>query len=67
MTSGNVAGDHLVGWANASLRHTWELPEIAPRGTGVVRADPLDAAYWPGQRPAAPNQVELACIGTQGG
>lgn len=41
------SGDHLVGWANASLRHTWELPELPSDGIGVVRAEPLQCAYWP--------------------
>ena len=35
----NTGGDHLVGWANASLRFTDELPALqgGPGGRGVVR------------------------------
>ena len=34
----NSSGDHLVGWANASLRYTDELPDLGglPGGTGVI-------------------------------
>ena len=43
------AGDHLVGWRNASLRpldeqFSWDT---SIKGTGVVREDPLQAALWP--------------------
>lgn len=43
----NVAGDHLVAWANASLRSLDELPELqVPRGAvGVIREDGLDTAW----------------------
>ncbi len=43
------AGDHLVGWANSSIRHPDELPVIAPetRLRGVIREDPLQAALHP--------------------
>jgi hypothetical protein len=34
----NVSGDHLVGWANASLRPVGELPLLPPQGT--ARAAP---------------------------
>ena len=43
------AGDHLVGWANSSIRHPDELPVISPetRLKGVIREDPLQAALHP--------------------
>ena len=44
------AGDHLVGWRNASLRAMHEQPgwDVAgTRGTGVVREDPPEAGMWP--------------------
>lgn len=43
------SGDHLVGWANSSIRHPDELPIISP-GTklnGIIREDPLEAALHP--------------------
>ena len=42
-------GDHLVGWANSSIRHPDELPVISPetRLRGVIREDPLQAALHP--------------------
>ncbi len=43
------AGDHLVGWANSSIRHPDELPVISPetRLRGVIREDSLQAALHP--------------------
>jgi pimeloyl-ACP methyl ester carboxylesterase len=42
----NRSGDHLVGWANSSLRRVEELPHIpTPKGRGVVREDPLEWAW----------------------
>ena len=40
-----AAGDHLVGWANSSIRHPDELPEIdsAMQRKGVIREEPLQA------------------------
>ncbi|PSC68977.1 lipase [Micractinium conductrix] len=46
----NSSGDHLVGWANSSLRRLAELPAKSGRGAGVVREDPLEAAWWPEAR-----------------
>lgn len=45
----NAGGDHLVGWANSSIRHPDELPVISPetRLRGVIREDPLQAALHP--------------------
>lgn len=43
----NSSGDHLVGWANSSLRRLEELPCKGGKGAGVVREDPLEAAWWP--------------------
>ncbi|KAL0047250.1 hypothetical protein WJX82_010803 [Trebouxia sp. C0006] len=45
----NAGGDHLVGWANSSIRHPDELPVISPetRLRGVIREDPLQAALQP--------------------
>lgn len=44
-----IAGDHLVGWANSSIRHPDQLPQIASATplTGVFREDPLAAAVHP--------------------
>ena len=46
------AGDHLVGWANASVRDTTELPQLRPEqeAKGVVREDPIEAALHPKHR-----------------
>jgi len=46
-TYANSGGDHLVGWANASLRHPRDLPDLsdAPAGRGVVRDDGRAAAF----------------------
>lgn len=41
----NSGGDHLVGWANASLRYTDELPADLPRGKGVVSDSGLESAF----------------------
>jgi pimeloyl-ACP methyl ester carboxylesterase len=43
----NSGGDHLVGWANASLRYTDELPDLRslPRGRGVVADTGLESAF----------------------
>lgn len=42
----NRSGDHLVGWANSSLRFREELEDISylkdMQGVGVVREDPLE-------------------------
>lgn len=48
----NTDGDHLVGWANASLRRLEELPELdgvsgKEEYPGVLRADPLETAWGP--------------------
>jgi hypothetical protein len=48
----NRSGDHLVGWANSSLRRPAALPPLAGRGRGVVREDPLGAAWAEAERPA---------------
>lgn len=44
-----MVGDHLVGWANSSIRHPDELPVIDPQTKlrGVIREDPLQAALHP--------------------
>lgn len=44
-----MLGDHLVGWANSSIRHPNELPVIDPQTKlrGVIREDPLQAALHP--------------------
>ncbi|GAB4821319.1 hypothetical protein N2152v2_008365 [Parachlorella kessleri] len=47
----NKSGDHLVGWANSSLRTISELPKLKGRGRGVMREDPLEAAWHPQERP----------------
>lgn len=43
------AGDHLVGWANSSIRHPDELPDIdaAMQRKGVIKEDALQAALHP--------------------
>lgn len=42
-------GDHLVGWANSSIRHPAELPYLGELkfAKGIVREDPLQAGLWP--------------------
>ena len=42
------AGDHLVGWANSSVRHPDELPDLGDltQARGIVREDPPEAALW---------------------
>ncbi|KAL4445864.1 hypothetical protein ABPG77_009063 [Micractinium sp. CCAP 211/92] len=47
----NSSGDHLVGWANSSLRRLEELPRKDGSGAGVVREDPLELAWTPAARP----------------
>ena len=48
----SVDGDHLVGWANASLRFHHQLPAHLPpppnsASKGVVLEDPLEASFVP--------------------
>lgn len=45
----NAGGDHLVGWANSSIRHPDELPVTSPetRLRGVIREDLLQTALHP--------------------
>jgi pimeloyl-ACP methyl ester carboxylesterase len=50
----NSSGDHLVAWANSSLREVEELPQLRGRGRGVVREDPIEAAWRAPGAPAAP-------------
>lgn len=49
----NCSGDHLVGWANSSLRWPHDLQELhlppQLRRRGVVREDPPSAALWGGE------------------
>lgn len=42
-------GDHLVGWANSSIRHPDQLPDMtaALQRKGVIREDPVQAALHP--------------------
>lgn len=55
----NRSGDHLVGWANSSLRQLHALPEISiPKGCGVVREDPFEAAWAPQDRPGVERRGE---------
>eukprot|EP00210_Caulerpa_lentillifera_P000501 g484.t1 len=45
----NVSGDGMVGWANASLRRSSELPQSMNASTNEsikIRSDPLDASLW---------------------
>ena len=55
-------GDHLVGWANASVRHPSELPvkELGVKHRGVFREDPLHCASSQARHPG-PN-ICLACF-----
>jgi len=49
----NVRHDGLVGWENASLRRTTELPERvdAPLGSGITyRSDDIKNALWSSER-----------------
>eukprot|EP00892_Ulva_mutabilis_P005269 jgi/Ulvmu1/3113/UM015_0153.1 len=50
---GNTGRDHLVGWANSTLRFTDELPELnlrdrqaVPTAKGVILEDPAHLALW---------------------
>lgn len=47
----NCSGDHLVGWANSSLRWPQQLQDLQlppeQRRRGVVRQDALQAAFDP--------------------
>ncbi|GLC52657.1 hypothetical protein PLESTB_000654200 [Pleodorina starrii] len=55
----NTDGDHLVGWANSSLRFMHQLPTLAPeaaRARGVVLQDPLMAAFDVRSKPDAEPQ-----------
>jgi hypothetical protein len=47
----NSDGDHLVGWANSSLRFQQELPELdahkeCSKVCGVALEDPIEAAFY---------------------
>ena len=49
---GNAANDHIVGWANSTLRYADELPELnlndraaRPKAMGVVHEDPLEYSW----------------------
>jgi hypothetical protein len=60
----NVESDHLVSWANSSLRFLIDLPSLAlhdktlvPHAKGVVRADAPDVAFV-----AAPNQDSVPSV-----
>ena len=44
-SSGNGAVDKMVNWPNASLRDPAELPDIWETPFGIVREDPLEAAF----------------------
>jgi hypothetical protein len=62
-----AAGDHLVGWANSSLRFLDELPALPggedAKAKGVVLEDPLETAFFTQQHPQArsPAQQWVAC------
>eukprot|EP00879_Flechtneria_rotunda_P012727 GHRR01013291.1.p1 GENE.GHRR01013291.1~~GHRR01013291.1.p1 ORF type:complete len:777 (+),score=287.73 GHRR01013291.1:426-2756(+) len=48
----NIDGDHLVGFANSSIRRLADLPPLPPAmstAKGVVLDDPLSAAFFPQQ------------------
>ena len=51
----NSSGDHLVGWANSSLRAVEDLPALDFRGQGVVREDAVEEAWAPSARPRVRN------------
>ena len=77
----NVSGDHLVGWANASLRPVGELPPL-PSGGGalaaksapssssscryIVREDPPEAAFF-AEDPAARRLLAPRPSASEGG
>jgi hypothetical protein len=49
---GNASNDHIVGWANSTLRYADELPELnlrdriaLPTAKGVVHEDPLEYSW----------------------
>jgi len=66
----NVRGDHLVGWANASLRPAGALPPPPPRALlasrYIVREDPPAAAFSAGD-PAAAAGAAVAAAGLAAG
>ena len=41
------SGDHLVGWANASVRTVAALPDLGDvsKAKGIVREDDIQAAF----------------------
>lgn len=51
MMTGPSAGDHLVGWANSSVRHPDELPDLGDlkEAKGIVRQDPPEAGLQTSQ------------------
>ena len=50
-------GDHLVGWANSSLRLPEELPLLDAPGRGVVAEAPIEDALHPSDRlPLSPGR-----------
>ncbi|GLI70839.1 hypothetical protein VaNZ11_015852, partial [Volvox africanus] len=60
----NTDGDHLVGWANSSLRFLHQLPRLPPetaRARGVVMQDPLLAAFSVRGTPEAEPQRASDC------
>ncbi|KAI8469034.1 MAG: putative serine esterase-domain-containing protein [Monoraphidium minutum] len=65
----NTDGDHLVGWANSSLRPLSGLPPLPPDAAraarGVVLEDPLAAAWGRGAWDEL--QARLAAAGGAGG
>lgn len=56
----NKSGDHLVSWANASIRRLEELPKLeGVRGLGVVLEDALEAGWHADKRPRLSKNPDL--------
>ena len=60
---GNAASDHIVGWANSTLRYGDELPELNlhdraahPKAMGVVHEDPLEYSWLLTETVPSPSQ-----------
>lgn len=70
---GNADKDHLVGWANSTLRFTDELPVLdlrnragVPKARGVVLEDPPHSTATGRTTPAARrNSLAFACLGDE--
>lgn len=63
---GNAANDHIVGWANSTLRYGDELPDLKlncrtahPKAKGVVHEDPLEYSWLLPENVPSPPQGQI--------